>query len=698
MKGLIFLCGFIVLAENALSAESIVTWTFNSVPPDSPSNVGTGTKIPANGTGAASYVGGATNASSGEFAAGDSRSDPAGGADNSAWNTSKYPSAITGNKSAGVQFEASTLGYSNIVVSWSQQNSATASRYLRVQYTTDGSTFQDGPSVAVYVDGVFTNKVADLSGIPETANNPNFAVRFVSEWEFTAINAGTNAYVATKAGSSYSTSGTMRFDMVTIAGALLPNANTAPTISSFTNSTLRVNQTSSAMPFTITDAEDDPSILTLTAESSDQAVVPGNNLVFGGAGANRNLMITAGSQPGTTVITIFVSDSQNKSNSTAFQVTVLPANTAPSILVSTLTNTLVNRAVDIPFIVGDAEMSADALQVSAVSSNVALVPNGNFVFSGAGSNRSVTITPAADQNGCVPITLLVSDGTNVSTALISLGIVPFADLLLYEPFAYPDGSLLTNSGFLWANRSGTIVGQTQIINGQLLVTSAQTEDVVAPLVGGPYQKNKGTVLYASFKGTWLSLPKISPGLFASFASGSTLRGRVYSGTTNATAGSFRLAVANGSDASSQSPTDLNTNVTYTVVTRYDIDTASTTLWVNPIAESDPGIAGTDLQTANTISTYGFRQDADIGASILIDELRIGFSFSAVTAPITGQPQAPRISVATYDRDLVLSWLGANYSLQAAPQASGAFTNIPGASSPYTNFMDTVQLYFRLKAN
>src|SRR3982751_2961874 len=333
MKGLIFLCCLLVLVGNTFSADSIVTWTFNSVPPDAPSNVGTGTKNPANGTGAASYAGGATNASSGEFAAGDSRTDPAGGADNSAWNTSKYPSAITGNKTAGVQFEANTVGYSNIVVSWSQQNSATASRYLRLQYTIDGSTFQDGPVGAVYVDGVFTNKVADLSAIPETANNPNFAVRFVSEWEFTAINAGTNAYVATKAGSSYSSSGTIRFDMVTIAGFLLPNANTAPIISSFTNSTLRVNQTSSRMPFTISDAEDDPSILTLTAESSNSAVVPVNNLFFGGAGANRNLMITAGIQPGTTVITIFVGDSQNKSNSTAFQVTVLPANTAPSILV-----------------------------------------------------------------------------------------------------------------------------------------------------------------------------------------------------------------------------------------------------------------------------------------------------------------------------------------------------------------------------
>ena len=69
----------------------------------------------------------------------------------------------------------------------------------------------------------------------------------------------------------------------------------------------------------------------------------------------------------------------------------------------------------IPFIVGDAETAADALTVSGSSSNTALVPNGNIVFGGSGSNRTVTVTPALNQLGTANITLTVSDGTDIAS-------------------------------------------------------------------------------------------------------------------------------------------------------------------------------------------------------------------------------------------------------------------------------------------
>ena len=45
------------------------------------------------------------------------------------------------------------------------------------------------------------------------------------------------------------------------------------------------------------------------------------------------------------------------------------------------------------------------------SSNPALVPAANIVFGGSGANRTVTITPAANQSGTATITLTVTDGT-----------------------------------------------------------------------------------------------------------------------------------------------------------------------------------------------------------------------------------------------------------------------------------------------
>jgi sulfatase modifying factor 1 len=46
-------------------------------------------------------------------------------------------------------------------------------------------------------------------------------------------------------------------------------------------------------------------------------------------------------------------------------------------------------------------------------------------------------------------------------------------------------------------------------------------------------------------------------------------------------------------------------------------------------------------------------------------------------------------------EVVLSWTNAAFSLQSGPSVQGTFTNVPGATSPYTNALSGVQAYFRL---
>lgn len=48
--------------------------------------------------------------------------------------------------------------------------------------------------------------------------------------------------------------------------------------------------------------------------------------------------------------------------------------------------------------------------------------------------------------------------------------------------------------------------------------------------------------------------------------------------------------------------------------------------------------------------------------------------------------------------LVLNWTNAGFSLQAAPDISATFTNVPSASSPYTNPATAPREFFRLKMN
>jgi len=677
-------------------ADAVTIWNFNSTTSDG--STSTGTNVPSLGYGTAVLVGGVQAG----YATG-STNDPAAQSDDSGWNTDSYPAQGMANKTAGAQYNVSTLGYSNIVVRFDLRVSSTAGHYYRFQYSTDGVNFFDhGPPIATVIASAssasyYEAQTNSLADVPGANNNANFAFRIVSEFESTAV-GGTTGYVTTYGTNTYSTGGTVRFDFVVISGTPIPGANTPPTITSISNQTVRVNQSTGPLAFTIADAQDSANSLTLNKISSDTTVIPLSSIVFGGSGSSRSVTVNAGNQLGSSIITLWVIDTGGRSNSTSFTSTVLPLNTAPVISSLPPTNTLANTPTPpLDLIVYDLETPSGSLTLSGNSANPGLVPNGNFTFDGSGSNRTVTITPAPGLSGVAPITVNVSDGTNAGHSVFPLMVLPSAETVLCDPFTYADGSLLTNSAFLWDNTSGT-VGEIQTTSGQLQIISTNTEDVVADLVGGPYVRSNSTVLYASFKMTALALPKNTPDYFAHFV-GSANRGRVYVGITNAGSGFFRLFIGNGT--STNPPVmlgnDLEVNTPYTVVTRYDIDSATATLWLNPNAESDPSITGTDPQSAITISSYGFRQSSGVGANILVDDLRVGLSFNSVLSSGTGVTPIP-VTAHRYGSQCVLTWSDPAFSLQSAPAAAGPYTTIGGATSPYTNTITGSAKFFRLKSN
>ncbi len=65
----------------------------------------------------------------------------------------------------------------------------------------------------------------------------------------------------------------------------------------------------------------------------------------------------------------------------------------------------------LPFTVGDDEIPAGAIVVSAASSNPALVPESNIAITGSGANRSVIVTPTGGGTGSATISLTASDGS-----------------------------------------------------------------------------------------------------------------------------------------------------------------------------------------------------------------------------------------------------------------------------------------------
>jgi hypothetical protein len=202
----------------------IAQWNFNSAAPDA--NTGTGTLNPSIGSGTASYVNGTAAASSGEFATGSSIDSNT--TDNSGWNTSTYPAAGVSNKTAGVKFTVSTTNRQNIIIRWDHRVSSTGTKYARLQYTTNGTTFADFATPAVVgTAATFEAKTNNLTGVPGVDNNPNFGFRIVAEFESTAITNANAQYVG--ASGTYAPGGTVRFDMVTITGTpLAPSVAAGP--------------------------------------------------------------------------------------------------------------------------------------------------------------------------------------------------------------------------------------------------------------------------------------------------------------------------------------------------------------------------------------------------------------------------------------------------------------------------------------
>jgi hypothetical protein len=141
---------------------------------------------------------------------------------NRALTVDSFPSITANNLSAGIRVNVSTVGYDNIVVSWDQRHTDSSSRYVRFQYSLDGTTWVNddvfnGSQASVTW---FNGRTVNLSNIPGVKDNSAFAFRIVSEFQSTATGSGSAAY-APSGPAGYSGGGTWRFDMITISGETL---------------------------------------------------------------------------------------------------------------------------------------------------------------------------------------------------------------------------------------------------------------------------------------------------------------------------------------------------------------------------------------------------------------------------------------------------------------------------------------------
>ncbi len=120
----------------------------------------------------------------------------------------------------------------------------------------------------------------------------------------------------------------------------------------------------------------------------------------------------------------------NAANTIANWRQAVGAGTAPTI--SAVGNVTIAEDIlsaPIAFTIGDAQTPAASLTVTASSNATALVPNtaAALALEGSGANRTLVVTPAADQFGSATITLTVSDGALTASRAFALTVTSVDD-------------------------------------------------------------------------------------------------------------------------------------------------------------------------------------------------------------------------------------------------------------------------------
>jgi hypothetical protein len=224
----------IILFHLKVQSQTVITqWNFNSNPADA--STSTGSITPSTGTGTLTAL-----LTTSSFSSGTGSSDPTT-IDNSGLGLTGWQTQGNGNKTAGIQFAVSTIGNSNINLKFDLRHSNTGPRHFTVQYTTNIAAttpiwidFADDSTTAG--DLFVNNRSYNFSAITALNNNANAGFRIVA-----AFRPSTSTYVAATSTSNYATTGTWRFDMLTI--------RTAPTNAtvSFVGTKTSVNETTSSV-------------------------------------------------------------------------------------------------------------------------------------------------------------------------------------------------------------------------------------------------------------------------------------------------------------------------------------------------------------------------------------------------------------------------------------------------------------------
>jgi len=157
---------------------------------------------------------------------------------------SNFANQSSSSGTRGIQLSVNTTGYTSIVLNFLQRASSESSRWARIDYSTDGSTWNTGFWInagSLSPDGQWQSYSVNFGSVSAAENNPNFKVRIVSIFSPYAFDQSnqTSTYAANTAymiaansavfspsysnnSTNYSTSGAWRFDNISFVAQAIP--------------------------------------------------------------------------------------------------------------------------------------------------------------------------------------------------------------------------------------------------------------------------------------------------------------------------------------------------------------------------------------------------------------------------------------------------------------------------------------------
>jgi len=210
------------------------------------------------------------------------------------------------------------------------------------------------------------------------------------------------------------------------------------------------------------------------------------------------------------------------------------------------------------------------------------------------------------------------------TLLLTLCIsaASFGQVILAEGFDYADGPLVPNGG--WTSAGGA-AGTFLVSSGQAVVQHGTPDEDVRY----SFTPVSGDIFVAfDFSVDDLGAPYGAGSDFEYFAH---FRFRSQIDVVPPTgSGDYTLGISSDdNDAEAVWATDLTFGTTYRAVMRFNQDTGTATLWIDPTADTDTSISGTD-DGAFSVTSFDLRQsDSEENETVRVDNLMIGQTFNDV---------------------------------------------------------------------